>query len=97
MFFNELLCIDFFDKKIKKMLEKMIFYNQINKLLKKFYSNISQINIHYYLKIQIPIMHRHFFKMLSEFLEYVQTHCNNRRKPFHFACRKWYLYNIPQC
>ena len=24
--------------------------------------------------------------------DYIQTHCNNRRNPFHFACRQWYSY-----
>ena len=28
---------------------------------------------------------------------YIQTHCNDRRNPFHFACRQWYSYNNPQC
>ena len=27
--------------------------------------------------------------------EYIQTHCNNLRNPFHFACRQWYSYNNP--
>ena len=42
-------------------------------------------------------MHRHFFKKLSQNRDYVQTHCNDLNNPFHFACRKWYLYNNPQC
>ena len=70
-------------------------FNQINKLTIFFYSNLSRINIHYYLKLQIPIMHRHFFKILPQNPEYVQTHCNDRNNPFHFACLKWYLYNNP--
>ena len=37
-------------------------------------------------------MHRHFFEILSQNRDYVQTQCNNRNNPFHFACRKWYLY-----
>ena len=36
-------------------------------------------------------MHRHFFKILSQNPEYVQTHCNDRRNPFHFAGRKWLI------
>ena len=32
------------------------------------------------------------FKILSQKREYVQTQCNNRDNLFHFACRKWYLY-----
>ena len=42
-------------------------------------------------------MHRKFFKILSQNLEYIQTHCNNLNRLFHFACHKWYLYNNPQC
>ena len=72
-------------------------FNQINKLTIKIYSNLSHINIHYYLKLRIPIMHRHFFGKLAQNLEYIQTHCNGRRNPFLFACRRWYLYNNPQC
>ena len=45
--------------------------------------------MHYYLKLRIPIMHRHFFRKMSQNLEYIQTHCNDRRNPFHFACRQF--------
>ena len=72
-------------------------FNHIYKLTIKIYSHLSHINIQYHLKLRIPIMHRHFFRKLSQNPEYIQTHCNNRNTPFHFACRKWYLYNIPQC
>ena len=34
-----------------------------------------------------------FFRKLSQNPEYVQTHCNDRNTPFHFVCRKKYLYN----
>ena len=65
--------------------------NQINKLTIKFYSNLSHINVLYYLKHRIPIKHRHFLKKKSQNPEYVQTRCNDRNNPFHFPCRKWYL------
>ena len=42
-------------------------------------------------------MHRHFFGKLAQNRDYIQTHCNDKRNPFHFACRKWSLYNNPQC
>ena len=42
-------------------------------------------------------MHRHLVKIVSQNPEYVQTHCNDRNNSFQFACRRWYLYNIPQC
>ena len=72
--------------------------NQKNNFKTKIYSNLSHINIHYYLKIRIIIMHRHFFfRKLSQNPEYIQTFCNDRRNLFHFTCRRWYLYNNPQC
>ena len=71
--------------------------NQINNFKIKIYSNLSHINIHYYLKLRIPIMHRQFFRTLAQNREYIQTFCNDRRNPFHFACRQCYLYNNPQC
>ena len=63
--------------------------NQMNKLTIKIYSILSNINKHYYLKFLIPIMRRQFFKKLSQNPDYVQTHCNHRNNPFHFAIRKW--------
>ena len=62
-------------------------FTQINKLLIKIYRSLSHMNIHYYLKLRIPIMHRHFFRKLSHNHDYIQTFCNDRRNPFHFACR----------
>ena len=72
-------------------------FNHIYKPTIKIYSNLSDINIHYYLKLRTPIMHRHFFRKLSQNQDYIQTPCDDRRNPFHFACRQWYLYNNPQC
>ena len=63
--------------------------NQINKLTKNFYSHQRYINISCYLKHRISIMHRQFFKILSQNHEYIQTHCNDRNNHFHFACQKW--------
>ena len=60
-----------------------------NELTIKIYSHQRYINISYYLKHRIPIMHRQFFKILSRNRDYVQTHCNDRNNPFHFACRAW--------
>ena len=61
------------------------------------FDDFSHINIHHYLKLRIPIMHRHFIIKISQNPEYIQTYCNDRRNPFHFACRKWYSYKNPQC
>ena len=51
----------------------------------KSYSNLSNINIYYYLKHQIPIMHRQFFKIPSQNPDYVKTHCNDRNNVFSFC------------
>ena len=28
--------------------------------------------------------------IISRNRDYIQTHCNDRRNTFHFACRQWY-------
>ena len=42
-------------------------------------------------------MHRQLFTILSQNPEYVQTQCNDRKNPSHFACRRWYINIYPQC
>ena len=55
--------------------------NQIKKLTRKICSNnfvvicsrkYSHINKHHYLKLRTPIMHRHFFRKLSQNPDYVK-------------------------
>ena len=70
-------------------------FNQIKKLTIKIYSNLSNINIHYHLRLGAPPLHRQFFIKISQNRDYIQTYCNDRRNPFHFACRQWYSYNNP--
>ena len=41
-------------------------FNQIAKPTIKIYSNLSNINIHYYLKLRIPKLHRQFFRKLAQ-------------------------------
>ena len=50
--------------------------------------NLSHINKHYYLKLQTPMGHRLYFIKIAQNHNYIQTHCNDRRNPFHFACRQ---------
>ena len=71
-------------------------FNQINKLTIKIYSNLSYINVHYHLRLGAPPLHRQFFIKISHNRDYIQTHCNDRRNSFHFACRQWYSYNNPR-
>ena len=85
------------NKKLTVARRNCFIFNQKNKLTIKIHSNLSNTNIHYYLKLRIPIMHRQFFRKPSQNREFAQTHCNDLNNPFPFACRKWYLYNNPQC
>ena len=85
------------NKKIKKAQRNGFIFNQIKKLTIKIYSNLSNINIRYYLNFPMPMCHRLFFRRISQNREYIQTHCINRNNLLHFACRQWYEYNNPQC
>ena len=71
--------------------QKGFKFNHINELTIKIYSNLSNINIHYYLKHQIPMGQRLFFRRIAQNRDYIQTYCNNQRNTFHFACRQWFL------
>ena len=77
------------NKKLTFARQRGFKFLQINKLTIKIYSHQRYINICYFLKHRIPIMHRQFFKILSQNREYVQTNCNERNNPFHFACQTW--------
>ena len=81
------------NKKLTIARENGFIFNQINKLTIKIYSNLSNINIHYHLRLGVSPLHRRFFINLLKNRDYIQTFCNDRRNPFHFACRQWYSYN----
>ena len=83
------------NKKIKNARRNGFIFNQVNKLTIKIYSNLSYINIHYHLILGAPPLHRQFFIKLLKNREYIQTHCNDHRNTFHFACRQWYSFNNP--
>ena len=84
------------NKKLTIARQKGFIFNQINNFKIKFYSNLSHRNIHYHLILGASPLHRQFFRRLAQNRDYIQTHCNNRRNLFHFACRQWYSYNIPR-
>ena len=67
-----------FDKLNKKLAiarENGFIFNQINNFEIKTYSNLSNLNIHYHLRLGAPQLHRHFFRILSR--DYIQSHCND--------------------
>ena len=59
---DDLINVKISDEKLKIARQKDFIYNQINKLTKKIYSNLCNINVRYYLKLPIPIMHRQFHR-----------------------------------
>ena len=85
------------NKKLTVARQNGFIFNQINKITIEIYGILSNLKIHHYLKHRIFIMHRHFFRKLSQNPEYTQTHCNDLNNLFHFACCKWCFYNHPQC
>ena len=77
------------NKKLTVARQNGFMFNQINKLKIKFYSHLRFINISYYLKSQIPMCHRQFFRVISQNRDYVENFCNDINNPFLFACQKW--------
>ena len=72
----------------------MIFY--IVNLLTRNRYNYTLTHIHViifnkYTYINVFVFQ--FFIKMSQNREDFQTHCNNRRNLFLFACRQWYLYS----
>ena len=83
------------NKKLAIARENGFKLNQINKLTIKILINLSHINVHYHLRLGSPPLQRQFFIKISHNRDYIQTHCNDRRNTFHFACRQWFSYNNP--
>ena len=77
------------NKKLTVARQNGFMLNQINRLTRKFYSHLRYINISYYLKSQIPMCHRQFFKVISQNRDYVESICNDMENLFHFSCQKW--------
>ena len=95
-FSDKSLGLYYLNKKLTLARENGYIFNQINELTIKIYSNLSNINIYHHLKTGASPLHRQFFIKISQNRDFIQTHCNNRRNSFHFACRQWYSYNNPR-
>ena len=80
-------------KEFKIAGQRGFVFNQILKLTLKFFTNLSSINICYYLKFRIPMRPRQFFRIKSQNSEYVEVFCKILNIPFYFACPKWKVEN----
>ena len=77
------------NKKLTIARQNVFMFNQINNVPKKINSHLRYMNISYYLKSQIPMRHRQFFRVISQYGKYGDNFCNDRNNPFHFVCQKW--------
>ena len=80
---------DELDVILENIEEKVFIFSQILKLTMKIYSSLSNINLDYYLKLRIPIMHRKVLQKNSQNPEYVKRFCADENIDFHFAFREW--------
>ena len=85
---NEIFNLYDLNKKLKVARQIGFTFIQINKLTTKLYLHLRYINMSYYLKFQIPMYHRQFFRVISQNREYVENFCNDMGNPFQFACQK---------
>ena len=77
------------NKILKIARQNGLTFIQIKKVTMKIYSSLSNTNICYYLKLPIPIMHRQFFRIISQNPEYVKTHCKDMKNPLGFVIGNW--------
>ena len=85
------------NKKSKVARQNGLIFNQIIELKIKIFSPLRYIHISYYRKFPMPTCHRQLFRAISQNQVYVENFCNDMETSFHSTCRKWYLYNNPQC
>ena len=79
------------NKKFRNAQKSGIRFSQLVKFTIKIVSNLSKINICFYIKLRVQILHRQFFRIISLKPEYVKTHCNDLYFTFHSACQTWIL------
>ena len=77
-------------KKIKNARNNSFIFNHKLKLTIKIYSDLSRLNIGYYLIFKIPMCHEQFFRIIFQNPEYIRNFCNDLYNPLQFACRNWY-------
>ena len=78
------------NKKLPVARQKGFPFIQINKLTIKLNSRLRYINISYYLKFQIPLCHRHFFRKIFQSRDYVTKFFNDMENLFDFKCQNWF-------
>ena len=67
---------------------------KVNKLVITIEGGISRLVINTYLKVQIPMLCRKFFKNIAYNRDYVHNFCNDPVNKIHRYCCEWYFYNL---
>ena len=78
-------------KKVKIARQNGFNFFQILRLTIIIYSMLSHKKVHYCLKFRIPVMHKQFFRNISQNSEYAELHCNDSNNSFPVACRGWMI------
>ena len=78
------------NKTLKIARQNCFLFIQIRKITIKLFSLLRYINISSYIKFQIPICHRQFFRKVSQNREYINNFCNVMENLFHISCQKWF-------
>ena len=68
--------------------QKSFKVNQINKLTRKCWDDLSKTNIRYFMQLQKPFVHRWFFKKIANNERYRNDFCHSPANFFHFFCRR---------
>ena len=66
---------------------------KVSKLILTIVGEIQKNARDHYLKLQIPMLWRHFSKNIANNRDYVYYFCNRPLNRFDRRCREWYLYN----
>ena len=77
------------NEKVKNAILIKFKFDEILKFTIRIYSSLSNIKNYYYLNLQIVIMHRQFFKILSQNPESLKTQSNDLNDPLNFAFLNW--------
>ena len=66
---------------------------EIDKLIKKCWGDLPNINISYYTSLKIPFISRIFFQKIAHNREYINNYCDDLDNEFNFFCCLWYQNN----
>ena len=76
--------------------QQRYMFNQLKKITITVWSGLLDINIHYYMSIEIPVMHRISFDRSAHNEQNIGNFCSNLDDIFNRVCLRWFIYNNSQ-